>query len=246
MRSSTPMRMVTSGRGHSPHGTDPLVPGRIVVGTRPIATTAHFSARKRCFKSLALGWFVASRTRVEDALWVLSHLQGSRTETECLWRLHLTLETIIQAGWQRMRSSRSPFEQTEICAQVDCRRASRCMSERQPSPSFAPLLPIVPFIFWYFGQSHFARAVARAEILYFATGDGKLCAIPDSHGCVAHHRVHADGMALTLTSFQSAFVEKVDQRLACFRRAQSQPNGSRANRNRFSASCTRAWILPLH
>ena len=85
----------------------PIVEGRadIVVGARPIATTAHFSWRKKLLQFL--GSFVvrtASTTPVADAP------SGFRAITrEVAKRLNVfsdytyTLETIIQAGHQRLR-----------------------------------------------------------------------------------------------------------------------------------------------
>jgi hypothetical protein len=85
----------------------PIIAGEadIVVGARPIATTAHFSARKKFLQFL--GSFVvrtASKTMVADAP------SGFRAITrEVAKRLNVfsdytyTLETIIQAGHQRLR-----------------------------------------------------------------------------------------------------------------------------------------------
>ena len=85
----------------------PIIDGRadIVVGARPIATTAHFSWRKKLLQFL--GSFVvrtASTTPVADAP------SGLRAITrEVAKRLNVfsdytyTLETIIQAGHQRLR-----------------------------------------------------------------------------------------------------------------------------------------------
>ncbi len=86
---------------------EPILQGKadIVVGARPIATTAHFSWRKKLLQHL--GSFVvrvASRTHVADAP------SGFRALTrEVAQRLNVfndytyTLETLIQAGHQRLR-----------------------------------------------------------------------------------------------------------------------------------------------
>ncbi len=77
----------------------------MVIGARPVASTAHFSPLKRWLQGAgSAATRVASGTRVEDAA------SGFRAMTrEVAMRLHVyndytyTVETIIQAGRQRMR-----------------------------------------------------------------------------------------------------------------------------------------------
>jgi len=93
--------------GDIPKLTAPIIANQaeIVIGSRPISTTDHFSFRKKVLQKLG-SWVVriASGTQVADAP------SGFRAfSREAAIRLNVfgdytyTLETIIQAGWQRMR-----------------------------------------------------------------------------------------------------------------------------------------------
>jgi glycosyltransferase involved in cell wall biosynthesis len=85
----------------------PIIQGRadMVIGARPVATTAHFSPLKRWLQSAgSAATRIASGTQVEDAA------SGFRAMTrDVAMRLHVyndytyTVETIIQAGRQGMR-----------------------------------------------------------------------------------------------------------------------------------------------
>ena len=90
-----------------PKLTAPVLAGEaeMVIGTRPITAIAHFSFQKKLLQKLG-SWVVrtASHTPVADAP------SGFRAfSREAAQRLNVfsdytyTLETIIQAGWQRMR-----------------------------------------------------------------------------------------------------------------------------------------------
>ena len=100
-----------------PKLTAPILAGEaeIVIGARPISTTEHFSAKKKFLQKLG-SWVVriASGTTVADAP------SGFRAfSTEAASRLNVfgdytyTLETIIQAGWQRMRVISVPIRTNE-------------------------------------------------------------------------------------------------------------------------------------
>ena len=97
-----------------PKLTAPILAGEaeIVIGARPISTTEHFSKRKKILQKLG-SWVVriASATEVADAP------SGFRAfSKEAATRLNVfgdytyTVETIIQAGWQRMRIVSVPIQ----------------------------------------------------------------------------------------------------------------------------------------
>ena len=91
----------------------PILDGKaeIVIGERPIDATEHFSAKKKLFQHLG-SWVVrvASHTDIPDAP------SGFRAYTrEAVMRLNVvneytyTLETIIQAGWNRIPMTSVPI-----------------------------------------------------------------------------------------------------------------------------------------
>ena len=91
----------------------PILDGKaeIVIGERPIDATEHFSAKKKLFQHLG-SWVVrvASHTDIPDAP------SGFRAYTrEAAMRLNVvneytyTLETIIQAGWNRIPMTSVPI-----------------------------------------------------------------------------------------------------------------------------------------
>lgn len=91
----------------------PILDGKsdIVIGERPIDTTEHFSAKKKLFQHLG-SWVVrlASNTDIPDAP------SGFRAYSrEAALRLNVvneytyTLETIIQAGWNRTAMTSVPI-----------------------------------------------------------------------------------------------------------------------------------------
>ena len=81
----------------------------IVIGERPIDETEHFSKKKKMFQHLGSWWRVASNTDIPDAP------SGFRAYSrEGALRLNVvndysyTLETIIQAGWNRIPMTSVP------------------------------------------------------------------------------------------------------------------------------------------
>lgn len=95
----------------------PILEGKadIVIGARPIAETAHFSGKKKLFQRLG-SWVVrvASNTDIPDAP------SGFRAYSrEAALRLNVineytyTLETIIQAGWNKTAMVSVPIRTNE-------------------------------------------------------------------------------------------------------------------------------------
>ena len=90
-----------------PKLTAPVLAGQaeMVIGTRPISAIAHFSLQKKILQKIGSGVVrLFSQTHVADAP------SGFRAfSRDAAQRLNVysdytyTLETIIQAGWQRMR-----------------------------------------------------------------------------------------------------------------------------------------------
>ena len=96
-----------------PKLTAPILAGEaeIVIGTRPISTTEHFSKRKKMLQKLG-SWVVriASGTEVADApSGFRAFSREAATRLNVFGEYTYTLETIIQAGWQRMRVTSVPI-----------------------------------------------------------------------------------------------------------------------------------------
>ena len=202
----------------------PINEGRadIVVGARPIATTAHFSWRKKLLQFL--GSFVvrtASRTLVADAP------SGFRAITrEVAKRLNVfsdytyTLETIIQAGHQRFRVVSVP-----IRTNADL-RPSKLLKSISSYVRFSAITIIRTFVaykpFRFFGIPGIVALLAAfalgARFLFFWFTDGGaghiqsliLTAILATGGTL----LVLLALIADLISVNRKLLEKVDGRLA--------------------------------
>lgn len=202
----------------------PINEGRadIVVGARPIATTAHFSWRKKLLQFL--GSFVvrtASTTPVADAP------SGFRAITrEVAKRLNVfsdytyTLETIIQAGHQRLRVVSVP-----IRTNADL-RPSKLLKSISSYVRFSAITIIRTFVaykpFRFFGVPGLVSLAAAAALggrfIYFWLTDGGsghvqsliLTAILATGGIF----LVLLALIADLISVNRKLLEKVDHRLA--------------------------------
>ena len=215
--------------------TAPILAGEaeIVVGTRPISTTAHFSARKKVLQKLG-SWVVriASRTRVEDAP------SGFRAiSKEAAQRLNVfgdytyTLETIIQAGWQRMRIISVPIRTNRDL------RPSRLLKSISMYVRVSTITIIRSFVayrpFHFFGISGlvtflFGLLIGLRFLYFYATGDGNghvqsliLTAVLLTTGFM----LMMVALIADLISINRKLLEKVDQRLASLEEHNRSHNG---------------------
>jgi glycosyltransferase involved in cell wall biosynthesis len=202
----------------------PIIDGRadIVVGARPIATTAHFSWRKKLLQFL--GSFVvrtASTTPVADAP------SGFRAITrEVAKRLNVfsdytyTLETIIQAGHQRLRVVSVP-----IRTNADL-RPSKLLKSISSYVRFSAITIIRTFVaykpFRFFGVpglvSLLAAAALGGRFIYYWFTDGGSGHV---QSLILTAMLATGGIFLVLLaliadliSVNRKLVEKVDHRLA--------------------------------
>jgi glycosyltransferase involved in cell wall biosynthesis len=202
----------------------PVVDGDadIVVGARPISDTAHFSWRKKLLQRL--GSFVvrvASRTTVADAP------SGFRAMTrEAASRLNVfndytyTLETLIQAGHQRLRVVSVP-----IRTNADL-RPSRLLKSITSYVRFSAVTIIRTFVayrpFRFFGIPGLlalllGTAIGARFVALFIAGEGQghvqsliLAAILMGSGVL----LVLLALIADLVSVNRKLLEKVDQRLA--------------------------------
>ncbi|MBM4282878.1 MAG: glycosyltransferase family 2 protein [Deltaproteobacteria bacterium] len=211
----------------------PLLDGAadLVVGARPIVDTAHFSWRKKLLQRL--GSFVvrvASRTTVADAP------SGFRALTrEAASRLNVfndytyTLETLIQAGHQRLRVVSVP-----IRTNADL-RPSRLLKSIASYVRFSAITIVRTFVayrpFGFFGLPGLLALVAGTSlgarfIALFAMGDGGghvqsliLAAILIGSGTL----LVLLALIADLISINRKLLEKIDQRVADLERHLSVP-----------------------
>jgi glycosyltransferase involved in cell wall biosynthesis len=202
----------------------PILAGKadIVVGARPIADTAHFSWRKKLLQHL--GSFVvrvASKTKVADAP------SGFRAlSKEAALKLNVfndytyTLETLIQAGHQRLRVASVP-----IRTNADL-RPSRLLKSITSYVRFSATTIVRTFIayqpFRFFGLPGFLSLAAggalglRFVYFYLTSGGGG-----HVQSLILASILLGSGMLLVLLavladliSINRKLLEKVDLRLA--------------------------------
>ena len=206
-----------------PKLTGPIVAGEaeIVIGTRPITTTEHFSFRKKVLQKLG-SWVVriASGTQVADAP------SGFRAfSREAAMRLNVfgdytyTLETIIQAGWQRMRIISVPIRTNQDLRPSRLLKSITMYVRASAVTIVRSFVAYRPFHFFGFSGlfSMFCGFLISLRFLYFFVTDGGsghiqsliLASVFLSSGFL----LLVIALLADLISINRKLLEKIDQRI---------------------------------